>query len=139
MKSVNFEKNYSKCEVCALVKNKKSISQKAADRYVYGKGSFYYVDFSGPFEVLKQGIVYMVLFVNRYTRLIVGFFVKKKKEDTAIELIRQFIKENLTAPMFREQDFVFLQSDNVEFYSKKVRLYSWANGIFNIFPAHIIV
>jgi len=91
---------------------------------------FYYVDYSGPFEVSRQGNHYIVLFVDRHTRLIIGFFVKKKDEATAIEIIKQFIKENLAAPKFKGQDFIFLQSDNGEFHSKKVKLYSWASGIF---------
>ena len=97
------------------MKIKKSRSHKTADRYVYGKGRFYYVDFSGFLEVSRQGNVYMVLIVDRYTRLIVGFFVKKMDKNTAIELIRQYIKENpyikfIKTSIYRSQDFVFLQS-----------------------------
>ena len=59
------------------------------------------MDFSGPFEVSLQGNVYLVLFVDRATRLIIGFFVKNKDDDTAVGLIKRFIEENLSAPMFK--------------------------------------
>ena len=57
----------------------KFISHINSARYNYLLGEFYYVDFSGPFEVSMQGNIYMLLFVDRATRLIVGFFVKKTK------------------------------------------------------------
>ena len=101
VKSADFGKEYCKCDVCALVKIKKTRNHALADRYEYKQGQFYYVDYSGPFEVSRQGNHYMVLFVDRHTRLIIGFFVKKKDEATAIEIIKQFIKENLAAPKFK--------------------------------------
>ena len=102
VKSADFGKEYCKCDVCALVKMKKTRNHALADRYEYKQGQFYYVDYSGPFEVSRQGNHYMVLFVDRHTRLIIGFFVKKKDEATAIEIIKKFIKENLAAPKFTE-------------------------------------
>ena len=118
---------------------KKTRNHALADRYEYKQGQFYYVDYSGPFEVSRQGNHYMVLFVDRHTRLIIGFFVKKKDEATAIEIIKQFIKENLAAPKFKGQDFIFLQSDNGEIHSKKVINCSHGRAEFsNVSPVLII-
>ena len=135
VKSADFGKEYCKGKVCALVNMKKTRNHALTDRCEYEQGQFYYVDYSGQFEVSRQGNYYMVLFVDRHTRLIIGFFVKKKDEATAIEIIKQFIKENLAAPMFKGQGF--LQSDNGEFHSKKVKLYSWASGIFQRFSSRL--
>jgi len=73
----DFKVEYCKCEVCALVKIKKTQNNALADRYEYKQGQFYYVDYSGPFDVSRQGNHYMVLFVDRHTRLMIGFFAKK--------------------------------------------------------------
>ena len=81
----------------------------SSKRYSYWPGEFYYVDFSGPFEVSMQRNMYMVLFVDRATRLIVGIFVKNKNEDTAVEVMRKFIDTNLSAPKFAGKDFIFVQ------------------------------
>ena len=72
-----------------------------------------------------------MLFVDRATRLVIGFFVKNKDDDTAVGLIKRFIEENLSAPMFTGEDFIFLQADNGEFWFK--------NGIFLHFLVHTIV
>ena len=77
----------------------------------------------------------MVLFVDRATRLIVGIFVKNKIEDTAVEAMKRFINTNLSAPRFTGKDFIFVQSDNGEMHSEKVKLFSWANGIFQRFSS----
>ena len=69
-----------------------------------------------------QGDIYMVLFVDRATRLIVGIFVRNKNEDTAVEVMKKFIDTNLAAPRFAGKDFIFVQSDNGEMNSEKVRL-----------------
>ena len=82
-----------------------------------------------------QGNIYMVLFVDRSTRLILGIFVKNKNEDTAVEVMRKFIDTKLSAPKFSGKDFIFVQSDNGEMNSEKVRMYSWANGIFQRFSS----
>ena len=76
VKESDFRKTYCKCDGCALAKIKKFISHVNSERYSYWPGEFYYVDFSGSFEVSMQGNTYMVLFVDRATRLIVGIFVK---------------------------------------------------------------
>ena len=68
--SSDFKKVYCKCDVCTLAKIKKFISHVSSERYSYWPGEFYYVDFSGPFETSMQGNIYMVLFVDRATRLI---------------------------------------------------------------------
>jgi len=133
--SSDFRKTYCKCDVCALAKIKKFISHVNSERYSYWPGEFYYVDFSGPFEMSMQGNMYMVLFVDRATRLIVGIFVKNKNEDTAVEVMKKFIETNLSAPKFSGKDFIFVQSDNGEMHSEKVRLHSWANGIFQRFSS----
>jgi len=88
IKDSDFRKTFCKCEVCTLAKIKKFISHVNSERYSYWPGEFYYVDFSGPFETSMQGNIYMVLFVDRATRLIVGIFVKN--EDTAVGVIRKF-------------------------------------------------
>jgi hypothetical protein len=133
--SSDFKKVYCKCDVCTLAKIKKFISHVSSERYSYWPGEFFYVDFSGPFEMSMQGNIYMVLFVDRSTRLIVGIFVKNKNEDTAVEVMRKFIDTNLSAPKFSGKDFIFVQSDNGEMNSEKVRMYSWANGIFQRFSS----
>ena len=102
-------------------------------------GGILHVDFSGPFEVSMQGNIYVVLFVDRATRLIVGIFVRNKNEDTAVEVMKKFIETNLSPPRFSGTDLIFVQSDNGEMHSEKVRLYSWANGIFNDLVALTIV
>jgi len=135
VKSSDFRKVYCKCDVCTLAKIKKFISHVSSERYSYWPGEFYYVDFSGPFETSMQGNVYMVLFVDRATRLIIGIFVKNKNEETAVEGMKKFIETNLSAPKFSSKDFIFIQSDNGEMNSEKVRLYSWANEIFQRFSS----
>jgi len=47
-----------------------------------------------------QGNVYMALFVDRATRLIVGFFVKKKNQNTGVDIMKRFVETNLFAPKF---------------------------------------
>ena len=133
--SSDFKKVYCKCDVCTLAKIKKFIIHVSSERYSYWPGEFFYVDFSGPFEMSMQGNIYMVLFVDRSTRLIVGIFVKNKNEDTAVEVMRKFIDTNLSAPRYSNKDFIFVQSDNGEMNSEKVRLHSWANGIFQRFSS----
>ena len=64
-----------------------------------------------------QGNVYMVLFVYRATRLVVGIFVRNKNEDTAVEVMKRFIDTNLSAPRFAGKDFILVQSDNGEMSS----------------------
>ena len=71
-----------------------------------------------------QGNTYMVLFVYRKTRLIVGVFVKNKNEDTAVQVMKTFIETNLAAPRSAGKYFIFVQSDNGEMHSEKVTLYS---------------
>jgi len=80
----------------------------------------------------------MVLFVDRHTRLIIGFFVKQNDEATAIEIIKQFIKDNLAAPMFKWQDFIFLQSDNGEFHKKRLNCTHGRAEFSNVSPVLII-
>jgi hypothetical protein len=130
-----FKKSFCKCEVCALAKINKVVCHRSSERYSYEPGRFFYVDFSGPFEVSLQGNVYLVLFVDRASRLVVGFFVKNKDDDTAVGLIKRFIEENLSAPMFKGEDFVFLQADNGKFESEKVKKYAFKNGAFQRFSS----
>ena len=82
-----------------------------------------------------QSNIYMVLFVDRATRLIVGFFVKNKNEDIAVDIMKRFVVTNVSAPKFTGKDFRFVQSANGEMHSEKVRLYSWTNGIFQRFSS----
>jgi len=133
------KRSFCKCEVCALAKINKVVCHRSSGRYSYEPGRFFYVDFSGPFEVSLQGNVYLVLFVDRASRLVVGFFVKNKDDDTAVGLIKRFIEENLNAPMFKGEDFIFLQADNGEFESEKVKKYAFKNRIFSVFLVHTIV
>jgi len=77
----------------------------------------------------------MVLFVDRATRLIVGFFVKNKNEDIAVDIMKRLVVTNVSAPKFTGKDFRFVQSANGEMHSEKVRLYSWTNGIFQRFSS----
>ena len=112
VKDSDFRKTFCKCEVCTLAKIKKFISHVNSERYAYWPGEFFYVDFSGPFEMSMQGNIYMVLFVDRSTRLIVGIFVKNKNEDTAVEVMRKFIDTNLSAPRYSNKDFIFARSGN---------------------------
>ena len=53
-----------------------------------------------------QGNVYMALFVDRATRLIVGFFVKKKNQNTGVDIMKRFVEANLSAPKFAVKDFL---------------------------------
>ena len=62
--------------------------------------------------------------IDKSTRLIVGIFVKNKNEDTAVEVMRKFIDTNLSAPRYSNKDFIFVQSDNGEMNSEKVKLHS---------------
>ena len=135
VKESDFRKTYCKCDVCTLAKIKMFISHVSSERYSYWPGEFSYVDFSGPFEVSMQGNIYMVLFLDRATRLIVGIFVKNKNKDTAVEVMKKFIDTNFSAPRFAGKDFIFVQSDNGVMNSKKVRLYSWGHGIFQRFSS----
>ena len=64
-----------------------------------------------------------------------GIYVENKNEDTAVEVMRKFIYTNLSAPKFSGKDFIFVHSDNGEMNSEKVRMYSWANGIFHRFSS----
>ena len=123
VREADFRKVYCKCDVCTLAKIKKFISHVSSERYSYWPGEFFYVDFTGPFAVSMQGNTYMVLFVDRATRLIVGIFVRNKNEDTAVEVMKRFIDTNLSAPRFTGKDFIFIQSDNGEVHSEKVMLY----------------
>ena len=118
-----------------------SVSHAVADRWMYDRGEFHYVDFSGPFETSRQGNIYMCLFVDRRTRLIVGFFAKRKTEETAMGIIKRFREENLSAPIHPSKHFIFLQSDNGEFSSRQVRAYSWRSRIFQRFssPHHSLM
>ena len=63
--SSDFRKIYCKCDVCKLAKIKKFVSHISSESYSYLPGEFYFVDFSGLFEVSMQGNVYMVLFIDR--------------------------------------------------------------------------
>ena len=119
-----FKKSFCKCEVCALAKINKVVSHVNSERYSYWPGEFFYVNFSGPFEISMQGNIYMVLFVDRATRLITGIFIKNKNEETAVEVMKKFIETNLSAPRFSGKDFIFVQSDNGEMHGEKVKLYS---------------
>ena len=115
-----------------------------ADRYEYKQGQFYYVDYSGPFEISRQGNHDMVLFVDRHTRIIIGFFVKKKDEATAIEIIKQFIKEYLAAPKFREQGSESKVSCSCNqtmesFTVKRSDFTHRRTAYFNAFPAHTTI
>ena len=49
--------------------------------------------------------------------------------------MKKFVETNLSAPKFAGKDFIFVQSDNGEMHSEKVRLYSWVNGIFQRFSS----
>ena len=72
----------------------------------------------------------------------IHFYNNIQCEYYKLEIIKQlFIKENLAAPKFKGQGFIFLQSNNGEFHSKKVKLYSWASGIFQRFssPHHSLM
>ena len=95
-----FKVEYCKCAVCSVVKIQNTMSHAVADRWQYDRGEFYYVDFSGPFETSRQGNIYVCLFIDRRTRLILGFFAKKKNEEFALSIITRFREENLSAPMF---------------------------------------
>ena len=53
--SSDFRKVYCKSDVCTLAKIKKFVSHISSERYSYWPGKFYYVDFSGSFEVSMQG------------------------------------------------------------------------------------
>ena len=61
--------------------------------------------------------------------------MRNKNEETAVEVMKKFIETNLSAPKFSGANFIFVQSDNGEMHSEKVRLYSWANGIFQRFSS----
>ena len=82
-----FMGEYCKCAVGSVIKIQNSMSHAVADRWLYDRGEFYYVDFSGPFETSRQGNIYMCLFVDRRTRLILVFFAKRKSEEAAISII----------------------------------------------------
>ena len=53
-----FKKRFCKCEECALAKINKIVCHRPSKTYSYEQGRFFYVDFSGPFEVLLQGNVF---------------------------------------------------------------------------------
>ena len=76
-----------------------------------------------------------IINVDRATRLAIWFFVKNKDDDTAVGLIKRFIEENLSVPMTKGEDFIFLQADNGEFESEKVKKYAFKNGIFQRFSS----
>ena len=66
-----FKKSFCKRKVCAMAKINKVVSCRSTERYSYEPGRFFHVDFSGPFEVSLQGNVYLVMFVDRATRLVI--------------------------------------------------------------------
>ena len=111
------------CEACVLSKLNKRQNRNIVDRLKYSPGELWYADVSGPFVpslIFKN--TYKVVFVDSNTRLCVIDFISEKADKNILEVISEFVKVHGAFAISQGISPMFIQSDNGEFESAKVKL-----------------
>jgi len=129
------------CEACVLSKINKRQNRKTVDRFKYSPGELWYADVSGPFEPsLIYRNIYKVVFVDSYTRLTVIDFIGSKDDKSILEVLSEFTKVHVAFALAQGVNPVFIQSDNGEFGSSKVKFFCISHGLVQRFspPYHSI-
>jgi hypothetical protein len=116
-------------------------NRKTVDRFKYSPGELWYADVSGPFEPsLIYRNIYKVVFVDSYTRLTVIDFIGSKDDKSILEVLSEFTKVHVAFALAQGVNPVFIQSDNGEFDSSKVKFFCISHGLVQRFspPYHSI-